>query len=96
MSYVVDGNLDVGSGSSSTINVHAANNGYTGYGGLKAQSSYDLYLNLQTTRVNGGWVHHEVNGDSFLLFLGSGQFVKHFEPLAAQGDDRLKENELII
>ena len=44
----IGGNLDVGSGASSKINVHAANNGYTGYAELKAQSSYDMFLNLQT------------------------------------------------
>ena len=47
-------NLDVVSGASSNINIHAANNGYNGYAGLKAQSNYDMYLNLGTTRVNGG------------------------------------------
>ena len=51
------GNLDVGSGGSSKVHVHAANNGYTGYAELKAQSHYDLFLNLQTTRVNGGWMY---------------------------------------
>ena len=61
----LSGNLDVGSGSSSAINVHAANNGYTGYAELKAQSSYDMYLNLETTRVNGGWVYFQINGNNY-------------------------------
>ena len=55
-----------------------------------------MYLNLQTTRVNGGWVYHMVNGDNFLLSSGSGQFIKHFEQIVASSDDRLKENEVII
>ena len=92
----ISGNLDVGSGGSSKTNVHATNNGYTGYGELQAQSSYDLYLNLQTTRVNGGWVFHTINGDKFLLISGRGQFAKHFKPLVYSSDDRLKQNEVII
>ena len=89
-------NLDVGSGASSKINVHAANNGYTEYAELKAQSSYDMFLNLQTTRVNGVWVYHNINSGNYLLLSGSGQFVKHCKPLVASSGDKLEENELII
>ena len=92
----VSGHLDVGSGVSSKINVHAANNGYIGYGELYAQSSCDLYINRQTTRVNGGWVCHTINGGRFLLLSGSGQIVKNFKPLVSSSDDRLEENEELI
>ena len=92
----ISGNLDVGSGGSSKISVHAANNGYTGFAELKARSRYDVYLNLQTTRVNGGWMYLKINNDNFLLLSSSGQFVKHFKPIIAQSDDRLKENEVVI
>ena len=33
---------------------------------------------------------------TILLLSGSGQFVKHFKPLVASSDDRLKGNEVII
>ena len=86
----ITNNLDVGSGGSSKVNVHAANNGYTGYAEFKAQSSYDMVLNLSTTRVNGGWVCHKNNKDIFLLLSGGGQIVKHFKPLVSSSDDTKK------
>ena len=84
-------NLDVGSGASPKINVHVANNGYTGYAGYMARSSYDMLLNLQTARVNGGWMFSKINNDNFLLLSCSGQFAKYFKPSVAQSDDKLKE-----
>ena len=73
----INGNLYFGgSGASSKIKVHAANNGYTGCAELKAQSSYDMFLNLQTTPVNGGWMYFKINNDNLLLLSSSGQFVK--------------------
>ena len=71
----ITGNLDVGSGSSSKINVHAANNGYTGYAELKAQSSYDMYLNLSTAYPNGGCTYFKINGDSYMQLSGSNSKV---------------------
>ena len=76
---LIDGNLDVGSGSSSKINVHAANNGYTGYAELKAQRSYDMYLNLSTTYPNGGWMYFTMNGDSYLQLSGSDNKVNIYK-----------------
>ena len=68
---IIGGNLDVGSGSSSKINVHAANNGYTGHAELNAASSFDMYLDLETTRVNGGCVYFTINGDSYMQLPGT-------------------------
>ena len=92
----ISGNSDVGSGASPKIHVHASNSGYTGYAESKAQRNYDMFLNLQTTRVNGGWDYHKSNDNNYSLLPGSVQFVKHFKPLVASPDDRLKENEVII
>ena len=80
----------------SRIRCNAVVNGHTGFAELNAASSYDMVLNLQTTRVNCGWVYHKINNDNCLLLSGSGQFVKHFKPIVASSDGRLKENEVII
>ena len=83
MQQYVSGNLDVGSGTTYTnprTRCNAEVNGYTGYAELKAQSSYDMYVNLQTTRANGGWVYHKIDNDTDLLLAGSGQVIKHFKP----------------
>ena len=83
--------LDIGTTyTNSRIRCDAEVDGHTGYAGLHAQSSYDMYLNLQTTRVNGGWVHHKINGVTHLLLSGSGLVIKYVKPLVAQYDDRLK------
>ena len=53
----ISGNLDVGSGSSSRIRSHASASGYTGYSELNTASPWDLWINLQTTYPNGGWMY---------------------------------------
>ena len=50
------GHLDIGTTyTSSRIRCNAEVNGYTGYAELKAHSSYDMFLNLSTTRIDGGY-----------------------------------------
>ena len=88
----MSGNLDVGGGAASKIKAHAANNGFTGYAELKAQSSYDMIVNLQTAQTNGGWVYHKINNDTCLLVTGSGHVFKHFKQIAVQSDDKLKKH----
>ena len=83
---LTDGNLDVGSGGSLKFNVHAANNGYTGYAELKAQSSYDMYLNLSTTYPNGGWMYFKINGDSYLQLSGSDNKVNIYKDTTISGN----------
>ena len=61
----VSGNLDVGSGSSSRIRSHASNNGYTGYAELNIASAWGLWINLETTYPNGGWVYFKINTDNY-------------------------------
>ena len=55
-----------------------------------------MYVNLETTRTNGGWVYHQINGVTFLQLSGSGQIIRHYKPLVSSSDDRLKEHEVII
>ena len=64
------GHLDVGiSCDLSRIRSHAKFNGYNGYAELNAARSYDMYLNLEATRVNGGWVFFKINGDSYMQLV---------------------------
>ena len=55
-----------------------------------------MFINIQTARINGGWVYHRTNGVTYLLLSGSGPCLKPVKPLVAQSDGRLKENEVII
>ena len=50
------GVLDIGTSgfTNSRIRCNADVNGYTGYAELRAASSYDMFLNLNTTRTDGG------------------------------------------
>ena len=45
---------------SSRIRCNAELGGYTGYAELKAASSYDMLLNLSTTRTDGGWMYSKI------------------------------------
>ena len=53
------GRLDIGTSgyTNSRIRCNADIGGYTGYAELRAANSYDMFLNLQTTYPNGGWVY---------------------------------------
>ena len=48
----------------SRIRCNAVVGGYTGYAEMKAASSYDMSLNLNTTRTNGGWMYFNINNGS--------------------------------
>ena len=50
------GHLDIGTSAytNSRIRCNAELGGYTGYAELKTASSWDMFLNLQTTYPNGG------------------------------------------
>ena len=61
------GHLDIGTTyTSSRIRCNAELGGYTGYDELKAASSYDMFLNLSTTRTDGGWMHFQINNDGYI------------------------------
>ena len=53
------GMLDIGTSgyTNSRIRCNATVGGYTGYAELKAANGYDMFLNLSTTRTDGGWVY---------------------------------------
>ena len=72
------GMLDIGTSgyTNSQIRCNADVNGYTGYAELRAASSYDMFLNLNTTRTDGGWVYFKINNDDYMQLSGSDNKVK--------------------
>ena len=44
---------------------------------FKAASSYDMFLNLSTTRTDGGWVCFDMNNGDYIQLSGSDNKVKN-------------------
>ena len=66
------GHLDIGTTyTSSRIRCNAELGGYTGYAELKAEGTYDMFLNLSTTRTDGGWMYFQINNDGYIQLSGS-------------------------
>ena len=67
------GMLDIGTSSytNSRIRCNAEVGGYTGYAELKAASSYDMLLNLSTTRTDGGWMYSKNDNDDYIQLSSS-------------------------
>ena len=57
------GMLDIGTSgyTNSRIRCNADIGGYTGYAEMRAANSYDMFLNLSTTRTDGGWMYFKFN-----------------------------------
>ena len=45
-----------------------------------------MYLNLETTRVNGGWVYFQINGDSYMQLSGSANKVNNYKYTTISGN----------
>ena len=73
--------LDIGTSgyTNSRIRCNAEVNGYTGYAELRAASSYDVFLNLSTTRNNGGWMYFKINNDGYIQLSGSDNKVNIYK-----------------
>ena len=72
--------LDIGTSgyTNSRIRCNAAGNGgYSGYAEMKAYSSYDMFLNLQTTYPNGGWMYFKINSDDYIQLSSSDNKVNN-------------------
>ena len=82
----ISGNLDVGSGSSSRIRSHASASGYTGYAELSIASPWDLWINLETTFPNGGWVYFKIHNDSYMQLSGSDNKVNVYKDASTSGN----------
>ena len=70
----------------SRIRCNAAVGGYIGYAELKAANSYDMFLNLSTTRTDGGWMYFESNNDDFVQSSSSGNRVNIYKDTAISGN----------
>ena len=67
------GMLDFGTSGypNSRIRCNAVPDGYTGYAELRAATSYNMFLNLSTTRTDGGWMYFQINIDDYMQLSGS-------------------------
>ena len=80
------GHLDIGTTyTSSRIRCNAELGGYTGYDELKAASSYDMFLNLSTTRTDGGWMYFKINNDDYMQLSGSDNKVNMYKDTTISG-----------
>ena len=92
----ISGNLDVGSGCSSKISLHANTNDYTGYSEVHCSLPWELTLNVETNSPNGGYMFFKLKGVLFMITRGDHQTMNYYKPLVNPSDDRLKENEELI
>ena len=60
--------------------------GYTGYAELQAANNYDMFLNLSTTRTNGGWMYFKINGGSYMQLSGSDNKVNNCKETQKSSD----------
>ena len=80
------GHLDIGTTyTSSRIRCNAELGGYTGYAELKAANSYDMFLNLSTTRTDGGWMYFKINNDDYMQLSGSDNKVNMYKDTTISG-----------
>ena len=75
------GMLDIGTSgyTNSRTRYNATVGGYTGYAELKAATSYDMFLNLSTTRTDGGWMYFKINNDDYIQLSGSDNKVNTYK-----------------
>ena len=81
------GMLDIGTSgyTNSRIRCNAVVGGYTGYAELKAASSYDMFLNLPTTRTDGGWMYFKINNDDYMQLPGGDNKVNIYKGTTISG-----------
>ena len=86
--------LDIGTPgyTNSRIRCNADMGGYTGYAELRAANSYDMFLNLQTTYPNDGWVYFKINNDSYMQLPGSDNKVNIYKDTIIKGRLDVGEN----
>ena len=79
--------LDIGTTyTRSRIRCNAEGNGYTGLAESKAESSYDMFPNLSTTRTDGGWMYFKINNDDYTQLPGSGNKVNIYKDTTTSGN----------
>ena len=82
------GMLDIGiSGyTNSRIRCNADIDGYTGYAEMRAANSYDMFLNLSTTRTDGGWMYFKINNDDYMQLPSSDNKVNMYKDTTISGN----------
>ena len=90
--------LDIGTSgyTNSRIRCNADIGGYTGFAELRAASSYDMLLNLNTTRTDGGWMYFKINNDDHIQLSSSDNKVNIYKDTTISGNlesQRLAINE---
>ena len=53
---------------------------------MHAPSSYDMFLNLSTTRVNGGWMCFKINNDDYMQLSASDNKVNIYKYTTISGN----------
>ena len=73
--------LDIGTSgyTNSRIRCNADVGGHTGYAEMKANGSWDRFLNLQTTYPNGGWMYFKINNDNYMQLSSSDNKVNIYK-----------------
>ena len=61
-------------------------NGYTGFAEINAAGSYDMFIILSTTRVNGGWMYFKIHNDSYMQLSGSDNKVSFYKDTPISGN----------
>ena len=69
----------------SRIRCNANLGGYTGYAELRAASSWDMFLNLQTTYPNCGWMCFKIKNDDYIQLPGSDNKVTIYKDTTISG-----------
>ena len=75
------GMLDIGTSdyTNSRIRCNAVIGGHTGDAETRAANSYDMFLNLNTTRTDGGWIYFKINNDNYMQLSGSDNNVNIYK-----------------
>ena len=79
--------LDIGTlgYTNSRLRCNAVVGGCTGYAELKAHSSYDMHLNLSTTRADCGWMYFKINNDDYVQLSSSDNKVNIYNDTSISG-----------
>ena len=81
------GHLGIGTTyTNSRIRCNAEIGGYIGYAEIMAASGYDMFLNLNTTRTDGGWMYFKINNDNYMLLSGSSNKIHIYKDTTITGN----------
>ena len=81
------GMLDIGTTyTHPRIRCNAVVAGHTGCAETKANGSWGMFLNLQTTYPNGGWMYFKINNDSYMQLSGSDNKVNIYKDTTISGN----------